>query len=211
MKYLLALLAMTLSVAAADWVYWPDGEPEPVLLPIAEDYPRIPPRSQGETTGYTVDNPAPGWYTVVRHQPADGYRVVSTAWVLSNGTAAIAITDTVSIADEEAAAAAAAAEAEAAAIAAREAQIAAYAADPSIAICVKLLRRHLIALGFTPPWTFNGVKASLLEQVDNDTLDAAGKFNLLISLSLFNMLDDMALDEDDIRAIREYLEANGGT
>lgn len=204
------LLCLLASTAVADtntlWAYMPEGAAVPLVGPVAEVDRVYPPYQAGETCGYTTSNPAPGWYKVVVDTAPEGERITATGWLLTNDFLHQTVVATVNIAEEEAAKAAEAEAAAAMAAATKAARIAALAAS-EVGNQVMLLRAKLLSLGYEPPFEFTTIAPDLLGRFAAGTLTEAQQIDMLSAMTVYRMLHDMALTDEELRDVREYLEA----
>jgi len=220
MRYLMILFLLATRAFAGgtnDWCEWLPGADAPTFGPVKERpdgrggwiYPR--PHYKG-TFGYTPDNPSPVWYRVQYDADTvpEGWEAVQTAWVQSNGLAVQAVTVMTNLAIKAEQEAIAASNALVAAEAAHQAWCADMATNaPPVGTMVKLLRGYLVDLGFEPPFSVNNVTATMLGEMATGTLTEERRINMQQALNLYKMLGEMALEEEQIRDIRVWMEENG--
>jgi len=174
------------------WVYWPEGEPSP--LQLQDTLPNVWKGTFGYEKSDIAKLNADGWFESSYAEPDAGYRITASHWEKNAGVVTEVIDTTEHIETADAAA--------------YQAKVEAWAAA-GVGTMVKLLRRRLISLGFSPPFTFDSVRAALLSRMVADDLTAAEEVDKFDALNLFTMLELQGLTEDDVRAVREYLESQG--
>ena len=205
MRYLIALLLLSVTAFGGTndwWLEWPDDADQPTFGPVKErelskGVYKYPPHSKDGTFGYTPENPAPEWYKQVIEEAPEGWEILTTAWVKSNGFAVQSITAMTNLAVKAEQEAIAASNAVVQAEINRQALLAAYAVDNGALITALQSRLLVCSTNYTLPVDFDVVMGDLLAATLAGTLTADQKEAKADVKMIYDILTEKRMMEDE--------------